>query len=87
MTTESVKAVIEYYKDFEVVYKPQAEKDRKDAERYRWLLDQVSHSDFTPIAQCVWKRNSDPNEEWVNLVNGDDMTAHIDSATQPKEQP
>ncbi len=29
--------VIDFYKDMEIVYKPQMEKDRRDAARYRWL--------------------------------------------------
>lgn len=51
----------------------------KDAERYRWLLKQVSHNDFIPIAQVVWKQLSNPHGEWVNLINGADLDAHIDA--------
>ena len=59
---------------------------RKDAQRYRWLHKQVSHADFTPIAQCVWKRNSDPNAMWVNLIDGEDMNNHIDAALAETEK-
>lgn len=59
-----------------------AEKNAKDAERYRWLLNQVSHDNFVPIAQCVWKKYSAPHEEWVNLINGADLDAHIDAAIE-----
>ena len=48
--------------------------------RYRWLRNQVNHADFIPIAQCVWKRNSNPHEIWVNLANGANLDAAIDKA-------
>jgi len=53
---------------------------KRDAERYRWLRNQVNHAGFIPIAQCVWKRHSDPHQEWVNLVNGENLDSAIDEA-------
>ena len=55
---------------------------QKDAERYRWLRDQVSHKEFVSVAQCVWKRNNDPYGEWVNLIDAADMDKHIDAAME-----
>ena len=52
----------------------------KDAERYRWLWNQVQHDSFIPIAQCVWKRNNNPHSEWVNLAGGNELDAAIDAA-------
>jgi hypothetical protein len=61
-----------------------AERDglRADAERYRWMRGQHFHFDLPPIAQCVWKQGSNPNGEWANLIDGDDLDKHIDAARQ-----
>ncbi len=53
---------------------------RLDADRYRWLRNQVTHATFTPIAQVVWKRNNNPHDAWVNLGDGKDLDAAIDAA-------
>jgi hypothetical protein len=50
-----------------------------DAERFRWLVAQHDPEDL-PIAQVVWKRDSEPRGEWVNLIDGTDLTRHIDAA-------
>jgi hypothetical protein len=54
--------------------------DARDAARWRWLVKQHNTSDL-PIAQVVWKRGSDPQGEWVNLIDGHDLIAHVDHAT------
>lgn len=50
----------------------------KEAKRWRWLVAQ--HNTINPIAQVVWKRGSDPRGEWVNLIDGHDLIAHVDHA-------
>lgn len=56
-----------------------------DALRYRWLLAQHFPKDI-PIAQVVWKRNSDPHGEWVNLVDGRELNNSIDAAMKEGAQ-
>jgi hypothetical protein len=56
-----------------------AESIYRDAERWRWLVAQHNVSDL-PIAQVVWKRGSNPKGEWVNLIDGHDLIAHVDHA-------
>ena len=55
---------------------------RADAERYRWLRAEHEPADL-PIAQVVWKRNSNPYAEWVNMIDGNDLDGHIDVAIDP----
>lgn len=56
-----------------------------DAQRYRWLRAEADEPHF-PLAAVVWKRNGDRNEsEWVNAINGDDLTRMIDAALDANE--
>jgi hypothetical protein len=54
--------------------------DAEDAARWRWLVAQHDPADL-PIAQVVWKRDNDPRGEWVNLIDGRDLIAHVDAAS------
>lgn len=52
---------------------------QRDAACWRWLVSQHNVTDL-PIAQVVWKRGADPKGEWVNLIDGHDLTAHVTRA-------
>lgn len=43
----------EFYKDMELCYKPEVEKDRKDAARYRWLRLAYADGRMTTLANDV----------------------------------
>jgi hypothetical protein len=55
--------------------------DAKDAAMWRWLVAQHNVTSGLPIAQVVWKRGGDPYGEWVNLIDGHDLIAHVERAS------
>lgn len=70
---------------------PPVSEDRKDAERYRWLVDNSFDKGITQLN--IWKHTWEPHSqtgestEWKQRIRGPSLDAVIDAAMQEDKKP
>jgi hypothetical protein len=60
-------------------------RDSVDAARWRWLLgEHFPTAENPPLAQVLWKQSNNRHGHWVNMIDGNDLKAHVDAAIESK---